>query len=187
MTFSQMTPSLFKRLGNNVPNTFKHLLLGGEAFPKIQFPIRDNLKIYNVYGLTEMSVWQSLVNVEPSETSSIPICQKPNLLRETNVKLNDEGEIVVMSKTRACCIDGSWQFEVRTKDLGWQKENGFIYFEGRLDLDVFKVHGRRLSVHEIQAKWTEVFQANSYCVLTESNRLMAYIQTTEVTRNEIVN
>ena len=184
-----MTPSLFKRLGNDVPNSFEHLLLGGEAFPKIQFPVRNHLKIYNVYGLTELSVWQSLVNVEPCQTSSmpIPICQNTNLLRETDVFLNDDCEIVVMSKSRACCVDGKWQFQVKTKDLGWKNENGFIYFDGRLDMDVFKVHGRRMSVHEIQAKWTEAFQATSYCVVTENKRLLAYIQTTEVTRINLVN
>ena len=66
---------------------------------------------------------------------------------------------------------------MKTKDLGFQKEDGCIYYKGRLDQDVFKIHGRRLSVNEIQAKWTEVFQAASYCVLTEEKRLLAYVIT----------
>ena len=173
-----MTPSLLKSLGNDVPHSVKHLLLGGEAFPDLEFPVRTNLKIYNIYGLTEMSVWQSLVNVLPINNQSItpvPICQKKNLLRDTEVKVCADGEIVVFSKTRSCCVDGIWQFEVKTKDLGFQKENGYIYYKGRLDQDVFKIHGRRLSVNEIQAKWTEVFQATSYCVLTDEKRLLAYV------------
>ena len=175
-----MTPSLLKSLGSDVPHSVKHLLLGGEAFPDLQFPVRTDLKIYNIYGLTEMSVWQSLVNVLPINNQSItpvPICQEKNLLRDTEVKVCADGEIVVFSKTRSCCVDGIWQFEVKTKDLGFKKENGCIYYKGRLDQDVFKIHGRRLSVNEIQAKWTEVFQATSYCVLTEEKRLLAYVIT----------
>ena len=98
-------------------------------------------------------------------------------MRDTEVKICADGEIVVFSKTRSCCVDGIWQFEVKTKDLGCQKENGCIYYKGRIDQDVFKIHGRRLSVNEIQAKWTEVFQAASYCVLTDEKRLLAYVIT----------
>ena len=106
VTFSQMTPSLLKSLGNDIPHSVKHLLLGGEAFPDLQFPVRTNLKIYNIYGLTEMSVWQSLVNVLPINKQSItpaPICQEKNLLRHTEVKVCANGEIVVLSKVVFFC------------------------------------------------------------------------------------
>ena len=179
VTFSQMTPSLFKSLGNNVPYSVKNLLLGGEAFPNIKLPLRNNLKIYNIYGLTEMSVWQSMVEIN-DQSSSIPICQQPNLLRDTEVSVSD-GEIVVMSKTRSCFVDGVRLFQVRTKDLGRKMENGLTYFEGRLDQDVFKIHGRRISIHEIQAKWTETFEATSYCVLHDNKHLLGYVLT-KVTR-----
>ena len=69
----------------------------------------------------------------------------------------------------------------KTKDQGRQDENGFIFFEGRLDLDVLKIHGRRLSIHEIQDKWTEIFSAPSYCVLHENKHFLAYVLT-KVTR-----
>ena len=174
-----MTPTLFKSLGNNVPHSVKHLLLGGEAFPNIQLPMRDTLKIYNIYGLTEMSVWQSMVEIN-EQLTSIPIFQQPNLLKETDISVSD-GEIVIESKTRNCYVDEKRLCKVRTKDRGRQGEDGSIYFEGRLDLDVFKIHGRRLSIHEIQAKWTETFDAPSYCVLHNDKHLLGFVLT-KVTR-----
>ena len=50
-------------------------------------PLKSDLKVYNIYGLTEMSVWQSLVNVPIEEQSKqVPICRQENLLRETEIR-----------------------------------------------------------------------------------------------------
>ena len=84
VTFCQMTPSLFRSLNTDFP-PLKYLLLGGEAFPtknEIQ-AVNWNCqtKLFNLYGLTEMSVWQSMVEVSDLY-DEIPIYTKDNLLSE---------------------------------------------------------------------------------------------------------
>ena len=66
---------------------------------------------------------------------------------------------------------------MKTNDLGYQSDDGCIYYEGRLNHDVFKNHGRKLSVNEIQAKWSDVFGASAYCVVTDEKHLLAYVIT----------
>lgn len=68
----QMSPSVFLRFASQeIEYIFKNsclkiLCLGGETFPKslLNFPKREDLKIYNFYGITEMSCWASIFQVE---------------------------------------------------------------------------------------------------------------------------
>ena len=121
VNFCQLTPTLFLSLGPKLPSTFEHLLLGGEDFPlhKIDFS-KTKAKLYNIYGLTEMSVWQSCVQIKKGREA--PIFQMgQNLLSQTDICL-ENGEIVVKSQTRHCYINGELKNEIHTKDLGEEKK-----------------------------------------------------------------
>ena len=81
----------------------KYVVLGGEKFPHIEdiFPlVARGVQFYNAYGVTEMSVWQSLVKVNcrrDSQPCEVPISQSRDGgtgLRNTSVKLVQDGEIV---------------------------------------------------------------------------------------------
>ena len=72
VTYLQITPTLYKSLSNNFEqillsgeNFIKYVVLGGEIFPEISLKIlyESSTKIFNVYGVTEMSCWQTLTQV----------------------------------------------------------------------------------------------------------------------------
>ena len=54
----------------------KFVVLGGEKFPSMK-DIRPSMErgtqFYNAYGVTEMSVWQSLVKVHSRCSGEVPI------------------------------------------------------------------------------------------------------------------
>ena len=60
-----MTPSFFRQINKHCNMLkLKTLILGGEQFPSlsnltIQRMIRENKRVINIYGLTEMSCWAS--------------------------------------------------------------------------------------------------------------------------------
>lgn len=74
ITILQMTPSVLlhnwtaDRLKNTILSnntSLRILLLGGEPFPKIDLLYevkhpQNNTKIYNIYGITEVSCWASI-------------------------------------------------------------------------------------------------------------------------------
>ena len=81
------------------------LAVGGE---KCSFQARDILKklcnegisVYHLYGLTEMSVWQSMVRLGPGEVDCMPVYIKNrNLITQTQISCQ-EGAITLSSKTR---------------------------------------------------------------------------------------
>ena len=109
-------------------------MLGGEKFPPIDdiipFAARG-VRFYNAYGVTEMSVWQSLVKVDcrrDSQPCEVPISHSRNDgsgLRNTWVKLVQDGEVVkgdevegevaIYSDVRHCV-----QSPVVPGNQGWQ-------------------------------------------------------------------
>ena len=178
VTFCQMTPTLFKGLAW-CPKSLKHVLLGGEPFPnaqEINHLITTKLhqtRIYNIYGLTEMSVWQSLYEIKNIYSQRQPIVSlKSNLLSETEIYLSDDNEICVKSKKRACFYLGRFHDLIRTGDMGYQIE-GDIFFKGRLD-DMIKIHGQRMSLTDIEQEWSRVFASPSFAYFV-NQRLYALI------------
>ncbi len=193
-----MTPSLFKSLDIGSVTTLKYLLLGGEAFPQIeQDRIPDEARVFNIYGVTEMSSWQSMVEVKPKEhsfTDQVPIFSSPNLLSETEVGLYDSvsgeeiqeagrvGEVWILSRTRRCFVLGENDqneefYLVKTKDLGVKDDSGRIFYRGRLD-DQIKIHGRRLTLLEIENKWQTILKVQMVPVL-KNDKLFGVMKNSE--------
>ena len=183
--FCQMTPSLFLSLLQSdikFPPSFKYLLLGGEPFPSLnQFQIEKlpiQTRIFNVYGLTEMSVWQSLTEIDRFQmTGPVPILsQSQNLLSNVSIDLNEEGEIIIESPTRFCFYEGKNRFQVFTKDLASKDQSGNIFYKCRMD-DVFKAHGRRMSIPEIEKKIEDHLGFKVFCALSDKKRILAHFVT----------
>ena len=107
VTFSQMTPTLFKNLVK-CPKSLQQLVLGGELFPsgKTLRPILSDCsktpKLFNVYGLTEMSVWQSLIEIKNLSLDEQPIYSDEKLLSDPKLYLDQEGQICLETRNRAC-------------------------------------------------------------------------------------
>lgn len=108
VTFLQTLPSLFK-CWNAVDinymfevGTLKHLVFGGETFPKhILSYINENCvtNVYNIYGITEMSCWASIHKVEDKDSEvSIGIPLKDTIfeVRNGDIAVNEGiGELYI--------------------------------------------------------------------------------------------
>lgn len=68
-----MTPSFFRQIDTHCNMIqLKTLILGGEKFPPlsnstIQQMLRENKRVVNIYGLTEMSCWASYYVLDNNE------------------------------------------------------------------------------------------------------------------------
>lgn len=75
VTFLQMCPSTFFQWSfSEIESIFqnsslKSLLLGGEDFPQILSKIKrsNTLKLYNIYGITELSCWAFLAEITEAQ------------------------------------------------------------------------------------------------------------------------
>lgn len=100
-SFLQMCPSVFLRFSEPEidyifrKSCLKILCLGGEEFPVslLGFEKRDDLKVYNLYGITEVSCWASIFEVKNATKN---VCLG-NPLAETSLEVRDEN---------GCCVEG---------------------------------------------------------------------------------
>ncbi|KRT86495.1 AMP-binding protein, partial [Oryctes borbonicus] len=117
ITFLQMCPStlLLWRI-NDIENMLQYsslrvLLVGGEDFPIILQKMRRSklLKVYNIYGITELSCWSFLAELNEGEEINLG-----NILDDTVFEIKGEncksvnegeGELFVGSFERICYLD----------------------------------------------------------------------------------
>lgn len=111
VTFLQMVPSVFNQWqSDNIrfifeKSSLKHLVLGGEKFPiDILNYISNNVNVYNIYGITEVSCWASIYKVE-ANMSSVCIGSPLNdtileIRNDNNVTIsNGIGELFIGKET----------------------------------------------------------------------------------------
>lgn len=124
ISFLQMSPSVFLRFSSNEvefivqKSGLKTLFLGGENFPNniLNFPRKHDLKIFNLYGITEVSCWSSIFEVT-SETETIYL---GTALADTIMEVRD---------TNGCCIqDGIGEMFIGTKNSYYVLRNFFLLF-----------------------------------------------------------
>ena len=159
VNFMQITPSLYKNLDRNLEmmltskeNPLKSLIIGGEKFPLIPAKVLSQTRtsIYNIYGVSEMSCWQTCLKVNGgiSDQDKIFDRNKKAIISETEIEIcefkeimDDDtlvnrqdgaryGEIVISSKTRQCkqLVCREWLknediYRVRTGDYGYEYNN----------------------------------------------------------------
>ncbi len=132
----QCTPGLLTNIFSGsweLPVSLKTVAVGGEqcrveAGRVLQRLVASSrVRVYHLYGLTEMSIWQSLVRISEAEDALCPpiFVRERNLLTETEISC-PESEVVVTSRTRHCCqmliCSCCRPYTVRTGDLAiWQE------------------------------------------------------------------
>lgn len=109
VTLFQTTPSLlFARFGKNdlkngilgEKSNLRILLLGGEPFPKIDSlktirNERNQTRVFNIYGITEVSCWASIVEFNEQTENYISLGFLGDPLSETYFQVQtDEGKII---------------------------------------------------------------------------------------------
>lgn len=156
VTILQSTPSLLlhrwplEKLKNSllsVESKLKVLLLGGEPLPNpnvlFKFKHENNItKIYNIYGITEVSCWASISKVfqhthpdSLGQTLSETIFQVRNEIDE--IVDDGEGELFIGSHSRICLINDEESENCQgpvfrdTGDIVTIDKSGNIYYKGR--------------------------------------------------------
>ncbi|KAG8190035.1 hypothetical protein JTE90_000130 [Oedothorax gibbosus] len=165
VTVIQATPSLFKSLSENfIKNTLlskesklRVLAFGGEVCPSLNKlrmwkSSENQTLLFNLYGVTEISCWASCYLIDlKNETSSEMLLGDP--LLETNIELNENGEVLIGGNKRWCLVDDeSWpqvemQFMRRTGDFAIKTAHG-LHFLGRKD-KIIKYNGQKLFLQNI--------------------------------------
>lgn len=202
-TIMQMTPSLFRRwteeeISNRVlgkSSNLRILALGGESFPltetiatwTAQSSVKRNnkkLRIFNLYGLTEISCWSSIHEVTDEDIandSPVPIGQPLDEL--THYELLPTGELVIKSKIRKCFHDkidpdivmnDEIEFRLNTGDLFSRREDGELIFSGRQN-SIVKCLGRKVDLDRLEtiAKQTAGIR-NARCALSDRQQSIIF-------------
>ncbi|XP_076676078.1 aminoadipate-semialdehyde dehydrogenase isoform X2 [Andrena cerasifolii] len=197
ITILQMTPSVFlysftvERLKATIlsDNTsLRVLLLGGEPFPKLESLLEtkhphNSTKVYNIYGITEVSCWASVNEVV---TTSLP-CHTNCLgqaLSQTILQVRDEtGEVVkngtgilhIGSNSRVCVLNdesvGDLELPVfrDTGDIVNIDEEGRIFYKGRKN-GIIKRFGHKVDLTKLEEFASQVkFVKSCYVLWDESN------------------
>lgn len=195
-TILQTTPSLFmvwsnrqiskSILGSN--SSLRCLLLGGEKLPSTNvlntwqdWKHEKATKVFNIYGLTEMSCWSMMHEISSSDfdVSEIPLgapIEKDTQIHLLEYDVNEEIANLAFSNHQRICFINDQRFTsntiIETNDRIYIKDKKF-YYRGRNDEQI-----KRLG-HKVNLSWIEqvamniqgVFNA-ACCVSKESGNFL---------------
>ena len=197
----QMTPSRMRLLQLYDPALtcllpVRVLMIGGEQFPAEMLAALNripSLRIYNMYGPTETTIWSAVSELTGKQTPDIgvPIANTEILiLDETFQEVPDgvRGEICIAGdglaagylnapeQTAAHFItlpDGRRIY--RTGDIGYYDANRTLFCEGRMDHQI-KLNGHRIELEDIEQN---LMRCTGMKLLTaafdrENNRLICF-------------
>lgn len=194
ITIMQTTPSLFMRWSKSVIRTrifsnkseLRILALGGEAFPSAAAianwsNLDGKCRIFNLYGLTEMSCWASVYEITRSDIQNrknIPIGNPIDEHTFFEVDPNNN-ELIIRSKLRKCIqpnliddqiFDSTFEFVLNTGDKVNVLDND-IFFHSRLN-SIIKFYGQKidLSSIEVLAKNMNSIVEETVCIYDEMNK-----------------
>ena len=216
VNFMQITPSLYRNLGRDFEqlllsktNPLKTLLIGGEPFPSIPSQVLSSTttSIYNVYGVSEMSCWQTCIKVKNASTFDQNIIAQigtASILSETEIEISqnafienisdsDEniefGEIIVYSSTRIChqMIDGQFLpqdrcYLVKTGDVGYVKD-GNVFIKGRENSNKESENEYYRSVDNLKINGKRTSLPQIQCALEETGKCNCLCMITRNTAN----
>jgi acyl-CoA synthetase len=188
----QIVPSLFQRWSQTqiesilVNPRLRVLAFGGEFFPRsvLEYKKSDGLKIFNLYGITEVSCWATACETTGEELDEVAL---GHALEDTVVELRDEkggkvtngeGEIYIGSENRMCFVDDESVHLQKvifraTGDMAYVNERG-LFYKGRKN-DVFKRLGHKLHLSKIEEMIKNETGLDNKCVWCRTqSKLLAF-------------
>lgn len=191
----QITPSLFMRWTSSEikhrilsqPSQLRILAFGGEPFPApnalrkwINWEHQHSIRIFNLYGLTEMSCWAGIYEITANDilcNRKVPIGQPMDLY--TKFHVNADGELLLKSTVRKCyqpqltdeeVCSNDFEFILHTGDIV-EYENGSYYFQSRVN-SVIKFYGKKIDLAEIESHTKNVKNVeDAICLFNEKQNL----------------
>ncbi|EFO86859.1 hypothetical protein CRE_04673 [Caenorhabditis remanei] len=151
-TIAQFTPTVFEMLPSpdsllSATSSLRILLLGGSNFPlsfinSVRSP--DNqTRVFNVYGVTEVSCWATSFEVEVD----CPEVLIGTEITGTTLEI-DSNDQLVLGGSRQCYVNGRKGKKHETGDRVRRTENGAIKLVGRVDR-MIKHRGIRICLDDL--------------------------------------
>lgn len=176
----------------------KILMIGGEPFPEkilTKLSSLKNIRIYNMYGPTETTIWSTVAELTGKEKVNIG---KPIANTEVSIR-HDDGSLSKAGEIGEICISGvglargyvndiplTQRFFKNkngsryycTGDLGKLNDDGYLEYIGRIDNQV-KINGFRIELEEIESVILKYDGINDVCVSVKkterSESLVAFV------------
>lgn len=204
----QITPSGLRLLSMidenlNFLNNIHTIMVGGEVFPielLDRLQLKNNLKIYNMYGPTETTIWSTIADLSNCDYVHLgePICCTEIFLLDNNlcdVENGEKGEICISGKGLSDGYHGNKELTkrsfcklprfanktvYRTGDIGVLDNNGNLLYVGRIDNQI-KLHGHRIELEEIEATILLYKQITSsvVCFNEKNEEIIAFYSTVD--------
>lgn len=167
-TIMQITPSVFKSLQKDDQefilssnSSLRIICFGGEAFPEDLLNRLDwddkSKRIYNIYGITEISCWSSIRQFQKDHEMDLGEAIDDEIfeIRNESGARVDKGELWIGSGSRKCLIDQEMHLPKgilfrRTGDLVELRADG-IFCKGRCG-DVIKRFGLKVNLLDLEKK-----------------------------------
>lgn len=199
----QITPSMVNMLEMydsrmDWLKNIKILMIGGEPFPEkilMKLSSLKNIRIYNMYGPTETTIWSTVAELTGKEKVNIG---KPIANTEVSIR-HDDGSLSKAGEIGEICISGvglargyvndiplTQRFFKNkngsryycTGDLGKLNDDGYLEYIGRIDNQV-KINGFRIELEEIESVILKYDGINDVCVSVKkterSESLVAFV------------
>jgi len=207
VTILQCTPSLLLLIGtSNLKKYLFHdktslrvLALGGETFISQQMSLilqlhKSTVKLFNIYGVTELSAWASIQAVEPTDIlSRLPLVHNEqlhcadwvsigNALSNTTIHLRyfDEqkeyGEIMLGPTERKCYIEENEAqniSSIHTGDVG-KTINNKIHYCGRIN-NLIKRNAHFISLDKLEITLLKMESISQCCVVYHESNFTIFI------------
>ncbi|XP_058056505.1 beta-alanine-activating enzyme [Anopheles bellator] len=112
VTVMQMTPSMFLRWNHRAvtetilapQSTLRVLVLGGEPFPALVIPAGCRTKVFNIYGITEVSCWSTIEQVARHTTDQVSLGAPLDASIELQVRSIDNGQVLTLENTQESVV-----------------------------------------------------------------------------------
>lgn len=199
----QITPSMVNMLEMydsrmDWLKNIKILMIGGEPFPEkilTKLSSLKNIRIYNMYGPTETTIWSTVAELTGKEKVNIG---KPIANTEVSIR-HDDGSLSKAGEIGEICISGvglargyvndiplTQRFFKNkngsryycTGDLCKLNDDGYLEYIGRIDNQV-KINGFRIELEEIESVILKYDGINDVCVSVKkterSESLVAFV------------
>ncbi|KAF5293950.1 hypothetical protein FQR65_LT10964 [Abscondita terminalis] len=195
VTVLQTVPSLFAKWTDAdikfllQKSSCRILAFGGEKFPEyiLSYPKFEDLKLFNLYGITEVSCWASVCEVDNGEiTLGEPLPETVFEVRDTcgNKISEGEGELFIGSDSRICYVNDESDCTLvkpvfrATGDLVNLKDNKLFYV-GRSN-HIIKRFGRKINLLKIEQIVLEKSQVLNSCIWVERlQKLVLFVVVTD--------
>ena len=184
-----LTPSLFRRFSALRDNNLSHVLLGGEVAPshgELVNVFGSKVRFWNLYGLTELSVWSSMVEIR-CEDGTVPIYrpQSNGLVNgTTEFTTTDSGELVIhINPSRQCIVNGvPVPLKYKSGDVVAIGSNGEFYFSHRAM--GLKRRGMKVTLNAVQQNLTQHDAIDQAHIFQADDKIIAALFLTEPVLDE---